>query len=61
MKRFFPVLHFDSGFAVCVLFQKGLLSGLVLFNMLYMTAHVTKQLGMAPGSEFRTAFQEAKK
>jgi hypothetical protein len=23
-----------------------------------MTAHLTKQLGMAPGGEFRTAFRE---
>ena len=29
--------------------------------MLYMSAHITKELGMAPGSEFRTAFNEAKK
>jgi pheromone shutdown protein TraB len=26
-----------------------------------MTAHLTKQLGMAPGGEFRTAFREAQK
>jgi hypothetical protein len=25
-----------------------------------MTAHLTKQLGMAPGGEFRTAFREVK-
>lgn len=26
-----------------------------------MSAHITKELGMAPGGEFRTAFNEAKK
>jgi hypothetical protein len=25
-----------------------------------MTAHLTKQLGMAPGGEFRTAFRQVK-
>ena len=28
--------------------------------LLSMTANLTKQLGMAPGGEFRTAFREVK-
>uniref|UniRef100_H2ZLT8 TraB domain-containing protein n=1 Tax=Ciona savignyi TaxID=51511 RepID=H2ZLT8_CIOSA len=40
--------------------QKGLVSGLVLYMMLQMSSHITKQLGMAPGSEFRAALSELK-
>ena len=29
--------------------------------LLSMSAHITKQLGMAPGGEFRAAFREASK
>lgn len=36
--------------------QRGLVSGIVVYTMLYMSSHVTKQLGMAPGAEFRAAF-----
>ncbi|CAK8675794.1 unnamed protein product [Clavelina lepadiformis] len=41
--------------------QKGLISGLVLYIMLQMSAHITKELGMAPGGEFRQALNEANK
>ena len=37
--------------------RKGLVSGLVVYTMLYMSSYVTKQLGMAPGAEFRAAYQ----
>nr|XP_002127292.1 traB domain-containing protein [Ciona intestinalis] len=40
--------------------QKGLISGLVLYMMLQMSSHITKQLGMAPGGEFRAALSEVK-
>nr|CAB3267206.1 traB domain-containing protein [Phallusia mammillata] len=40
--------------------QKGILSGLVLYMMLHMSAHITKELKMAPGSEFRAALKEMK-
>lgn len=41
--------------------DKGILSGLMTFFLLHMSAHITKQLGMAPGSEFRTAYREAQR
>lgn len=41
--------------------DKGVLSGLMTFFLLHMSAHITKQLGMAPGSEFRTAYKEAQR
>ncbi|XP_039267123.2 traB domain-containing protein-like [Styela clava] len=41
--------------------RKGLVSGLMTFLLLHMSAHITKQLGMAPGGEFRAAYQESRK
>ncbi|XP_070525297.1 traB domain-containing protein isoform X3 [Cardiocondyla obscurior] len=41
--------------------QEGLYDGLLHILLLRMAAHVTKQLGMPPGGEFRRAFEEAKK
>ncbi|XP_051162730.1 traB domain-containing protein isoform X2 [Leptopilina boulardi] len=41
--------------------KHGVTSGLMFIILLTMSKHVTKELGMAPGSEFRTAFNEAKK
>lgn len=41
--------------------KHGVTSGLMFIILLTMSQHVTKELGMAPGSEFRTAFNEAKK
>lgn len=41
--------------------EKGVVSGLMTFFLLHMSAHITKQLGMAPGSEFRTAHNEAQR
>ncbi|KFM61661.1 hypothetical protein X975_19160, partial [Stegodyphus mimosarum] len=40
--------------------QNGLLQGVLYVLLLSMSAHLTKQLGMAPGGEFRRAFAEAK-
>ena len=40
--------------------QNGMLNGLMYILFLSMSAHLTKQLGMAPGGEFRRAFTEAK-
>ncbi|GLH04302.1 TraB domain-containing protein [Gryllus bimaculatus] len=40
--------------------QNGLIHGLMYILLLSMSAHITKQLGMAPGGEFRRAFAEAK-
>ncbi|XP_074097212.1 traB domain-containing protein [Cotesia typhae] len=41
--------------------QNGVFNGLIYVLLLNMSAHMTKQLGMAPGGEFRRAFTEAKK
>lgn len=40
--------------------QSGVLQGVMHVLLLSMSAHLTKQLGMAPGGEFRRAFQEAR-
>ncbi|KAF7987676.1 hypothetical protein HCN44_003539 [Aphidius gifuensis] len=41
--------------------QNGLFNGMLYVLLLNMSAHLTKQLGMAPGGEFRRAFSEATK
>ncbi|XP_020706729.2 traB domain-containing protein isoform X1 [Athalia rosae] len=41
--------------------QNGLFNGLMYILLLNMSAHLTKELGMAPGGEFRRAFVEARK
>lgn len=41
--------------------QNGLFHGLMYILLLSMSAHLTKQLGMAPGGEFRRAFAEVQK
>lgn len=38
--------------------QNGLMSGLMQILLLKVSAHITEQLGMAPGGEFREAFKE---
>ncbi|KAL8559166.1 hypothetical protein ACOMHN_048413 [Nucella lapillus] len=40
--------------------QSGVVQGIMHLLLLSMSAHLTKQLGMAPGGEFRRAFQEAR-
>lgn len=44
-----------SPLCVC---QNGLMSGLMQILLLKVSAHITEQLGMAPGGEFREAFKE---
>ncbi|XP_012288537.1 traB domain-containing protein isoform X2 [Orussus abietinus] len=44
-----------------VIKQNGAFNGLMYILLLNMSARLTKELGMAPGGEFRTAFVEAKK
>ena len=39
-------------------FQHGLVGGVMQVLLLHMSAHLTKELGMAPGGEFRKAFKE---
>nr|XP_014342861.1 PREDICTED: traB domain-containing protein [Latimeria chalumnae] len=41
--------------------QNGVMSGLMQMLLLKVSAHITEQLGMAPGGEFREAFKEAGK
>ncbi|XP_076363630.1 traB domain-containing protein-like isoform X2 [Tachypleus tridentatus] len=41
--------------------QNGVVQGVMYLLLLSMSAHLTKELGMAPGGEFRRAFSEAKK
>jgi len=41
--------------------EQGGLQGVMYLLLLSMSAHITKELGMAPGGEFRRAFQEALK
>ncbi|XP_057318794.1 traB domain-containing protein isoform X2 [Microplitis mediator] len=41
--------------------QNGLFNGIIYVLLLNMSAHMTRQLGMAPGGEFRRAFSEARK
>ncbi|XP_047723319.1 traB domain-containing protein isoform X3 [Prionailurus viverrinus] len=38
--------------------QNGVMSGLMQMLLLKVSAHITEQLGMAPGGEFRAAFKE---
>lgn len=38
--------------------QNGVMSGLMQMLLLKVSAHITEQLGMAPGGEFREAFKE---
>ncbi|XP_053596735.1 traB domain-containing protein-like, partial [Microplitis demolitor] len=41
--------------------RNGIFNGIIYVLLLNMSAHMTKQLGMAPGGEFRRAFSEARK
>lgn len=45
-------------FLPSVFLQNGLMSGLMQILLLKVSAHITEQLGMAPGGEFREAFKE---
>lgn len=40
--------------------QNGVFNGLMYILLLSMSAHLTKELGMAPGGEFRRAFTEVR-
>ena len=46
---------------VATLRQNGTVQGTMYLLLLSMSAHLTKELGMAPGGEFRRAFKEAQK
>lgn len=38
--------------------SSGLYNGIMYILLLNMSAHITKELGMAPGGEFRAAYRE---
>ena len=40
------------------LFQNGVMQGVLNILLLNISAYITKELGMAPGGEFRVAFNE---
>lgn len=44
-----------------VIKKNGLMQGILNILLLNMSAYITKELGMAPGGEFRVAFNEAQK
>lgn len=44
--------------ADAVLIQNGVVSGVMQTLLLSLSAKITEQLGMAPGGEFRRAFEE---
>jgi pheromone shutdown protein TraB len=41
--------------------EHGFVQGVMYMLLLTLSSHLTKELGMAPGGEFRRAFREAKK
>ena len=41
-------------------FQNGVMQGVLNILLLNMSAYITKELGMAPGGEFRVAFNEVR-
>ncbi|CAH1117931.1 unnamed protein product, partial [Phaedon cochleariae] len=41
--------------------SNGVFNGLMYILLLNMSAHLTKEIGMAPGGEFRVAYKEASK
>lgn len=47
-----------SVITVNFMFQSGLVQGVMHLLLLSMSAHLTKELGMAPGGEFRQALKE---
>lgn len=38
--------------------SNGVYNGIMYILLLNMSAHITKQIGMAPGGEFRVAYKE---
>ena len=43
---------------LAILRQNGTVQGCLYLLMLNLSAHLTRELGMAPGGEFRVAYQE---
>ena len=54
----FLIMNRDSENLIFFLLQSGVVQGIMHLLLLSMSAHLTKQLGMAPGGEFRRAFRE---
>lgn len=57
----YPDLMINSSMswhAIHLFFQYGVVQGVMYMLLLSLSAHLTKQLGMAPGGEFRKAYNE---
>ncbi|KAJ8956880.1 hypothetical protein NQ318_014297 [Aromia moschata] len=53
--------NFDMQKIMSTIRSNGVYNGLMYLLLLNMSAHLTKQIGMAPGGEFRVAYREASK
>ncbi|XP_066261651.1 traB domain-containing protein [Euwallacea similis] len=51
----------DMSKIIATIRSNGAINGLMYLLLLNMSAHITKEIGMAPGGEFRVAYREAKK
>ncbi|ERL93200.1 traB domain-containing protein [Dendroctonus ponderosae] len=49
----------DMARIISTIRSNGALNGAMYLLLLNMSAHITKEIGMAPGGEFRVAYQEA--
>lgn len=50
--------NIDLQKVIATIQSSGLYNGIMYILLLNMSAHITKQLGMAPGGEFRAGFRE---
>lgn len=48
----------DMAKIISTIRSNGALNGAMYLLLLNMSAHITKEIGMAPGGEFRVAYQE---
>ncbi|XP_019879854.1 traB domain-containing protein [Aethina tumida] len=53
--------NIDSAKILRTIQENGLYNGIMYLLLLNMSAHLTKEIGMAPGGEFRVAYKEASK
>ncbi|XP_050315071.1 traB domain-containing protein-like [Anthonomus grandis grandis] len=53
--------NIDAAKIIATMKADGAVNGLLYILLLSMSAHITKEIGMAPGGEFRVASQEAAK
>ncbi|CAG9858218.1 unnamed protein product [Phyllotreta striolata] len=53
--------NIDAQKIISTIRTNGVYNGLMYLLLLNMSAHITKEIGMAPGGEFRVAYNEAQK